>query len=615
MKNPLSEVRRIDLRQMASSGELPPEAIAAKQLNEKKVANQQKKTAEQPPLIDQEMLKEMVAQTVKTAIADLETKHAEQLQAVEEKHAAEQTELQKKHQAELDALKSEKDSTAEQLAKMQATHEASLEALKQQARTELQAVKDSLANAVAERDEQLEKAQDVFKMQGKLYPGAKGVNFNTVTTTDSDKPSGALKEYLEEMWRAPSATRSSKLAGGARIQIFDVRGLRPFMRENMKHLIPEMEKWGKNNGMFRANKSTTTGVGIPDGFLPVLSAMLRENNRSSLVFHQFVDVVMNFEKGRGDNIEVPRVPYLDPISDPDDRLLSGNGAYYDIDPGAQSMASGSVDVQLQEWGLGKNSQNQPIGLAAFTEAYSMIDLMGVLQKNLLRDYYAWEDFKIRSLLTPSSRVVYNDNNAVTTTVGDVGSGDDGTASYTFLASLEAYAKDLQIPTMPDGCYILVLPSRSVGALRVSLSGSGVFAAPTPQDVRDLMAMLNPQEAIANPEARASGYIGKLGGLHIFETNNYGVGAGAGVNTSAFGAGNTTTREGFLIGASSIGRGIGSQMEVVPSGVVPFGRAERFIWRSEEGFAALDVDPTGYNDTSAVPQQLRVIKVRTSDVAV
>lgn len=594
-------------------GELPPEAIAAKNLNEKKkMANQTKSAEAQPPVIDQEALKGLVAETVKSAIAELEEKHSAKLSEVEQKHAESLAELQAKHQAEIDSWKANEESTVEQIEALKSAHEEQLEILKSQAAEELAQVKDSLATAIAEKDSQLAKAQDVFKMQGKSNPAAKGVNFNTIVGSRSDSPDGALKDFLGELENAPVATRSSKLTG-ARVAVHDTRHLRPFIRKNYRQMVTDMESWGKQNGLFRANKSMTNGVSLPDGFLPVLSAMLRENNRSSLVFHQFVDVTMNFEKGRGDVIEVPRVPYLSPISDPDDRLLSGNGTYVDIDPGSQALNSGSVDVQLQEWGLGKDSQNQPIGITRFAEAYSMIELMNLLDKNLMRDYYSWEDAKIRSLLTPSSRIVYNDKDSVTTTPGNVGSGDNGSCTYTFLASLEGYAQDLQIPTMPDGCYILVLPALSVSALLRSMTG--IFSAATPEEVRELTAMLMPMEAIANPEFRASGYVGRVGAFHVFRTNAYGVGAGDGVFTTAFGVGNTTTREGFLIGASSMGRGIGSPMEIIPSGVVPFNRAERFIWRSEEGFAALDVDPTGYNDTSAVPQQLRVIKVRTSDIAV
>jgi hypothetical protein len=50
------------------------------------------------------------------------------------------------------------------------------------------------------------------------------------------------------------------------------------------------------------------------------------------------------------------------------------------------------------------------------------------------------------------------------------------------------------------------------------------------------------------------------------------------------------------------------MEVRFDDDTDFGRATRAIWRSEESFVQMDVDGAG--DNSAVPQQLRVIKVNT-----
>jgi hypothetical protein len=57
------------------------------------------------------------------------------------------------------------------------------------------------------------------------------------------------------------------------------------------------------------------------------------------------------------------------------------------------------------------------------------------------------------------------------------------------------------------------------------------------------------------------------------------------------------------------------MQIRQNEVTNYQRLNSYIWRSEEGFAALDVDPIGYNDTSAVPQQLRVFQIRSTDAAV
>jgi hypothetical protein len=83
-----------------------------------------------------------------------------------------------------------------------------------------------------------------------------------------------------------------------------------------------------------------------------------------------------------------------------------------------------------------------------------------------------------------------------------------------------------------------------------------------------------------------------------------------VQTETVSGGSNTTRSNYAFGADTIGRGIGTEMEIRRDTNDNFGRVGRYIWRSEEGFVAMDVDPTGYSDTSEVPQQLRVIDVRS-----
>ena len=146
----------------------------------------------------------------------------------------------------------------------------------------------------------------------------------------------------------------------------------------------------------------------------------------------------------------------------------------------------------------------------------------------------------------------------------------------------------------------------------------IWQSATPQDLEVLANMFSistGQES--GPADFAASYRGKYGNFHIFSTNAYATGAvgaagtaGEGVQTETIAAGSATTRTNYAFGANSIGRGVGTPMEIRKDTNDDFGRIGRYIWRSEEGFVAMDVDPTGYNDTSAVPQQLRVIDVRT-----
>ena len=237
----------------------------------------------------------------------------------------------------------------------------------------------------------------------------------------------------------------------------------------------------------------------------------------------------------------------------------------------------------------------------------MLDLISILNRNLLRDYYLWEDLKIRTLWEPTSRIVYNKKDNVSDTAASSG-GDKGILTRRFLASLYGYLKELAIPPYMGNKYGLVVNSTALTQLKQSYDT--LWHAATPQELQTLTEYLNPALISPGETDRISGYAGDFENFMIFETNNYGVGsAGApGVTTASHG---TTFHSSFAFGANSIGRGIGTEMQIRFDDDTDFGRASRAIWRSEESFVAMDVDPSGYNDTSSVPQQLRVIEVLTT----
>lgn len=604
--NVLKEVRRIDVRNMvANMAELPPEAIAAKTLHEKKMAQK-----DSTPVIDPEMLKSMVAETVKSALAEQNDAHAQAIADIEAKRQAEVEALATKHAQDLAEIEAKKTATESEVAALKEAMAIKESELREQAQREIESVKTALTEELKAKESQLEKAADVFKLQGAT--SEKGAMFNTTIGAKSDKPEGALREFLSIQDAASSKSSVSQLTGD-RVTTRDNREMNRFAVTNKAALIKDLEAYGKQNGLFQSNKAMTTGSGIPEGFLVALSALMRTNNRSRKVFWQFPTYQFNFAKSEGDKVDIPRSPFIPAITSSDDRLLSGNGSFIDIDPGNQAITTGSARCTLEEWGLGKNAQNQPIGIPTFTEAYSVVNLLDILRRNLLEDYYRWEDLKIRELYDPTSRIVYNDGGQITTTPGDVGTGNGGNATESFANYLFAYMDGLEIPTLPDGNFIWVMSPASIASLKASLGTRA--QATTPEQLAMLSEILLP-DGLGDTD-RVTGYVGNYCGFHIFNSNAFGVGAAgsAGVQNTTFGAGSTLTRDSYVFGAETTGRGIGSEFEIVPSNVVPFGRAERYIWRSEEGFVAMDVDPTGYSDTSAVPQQLRVIKARLCDVAV
>lgn len=440
-------------------------------------------------------------------------------------------------------------------------------------------------------------------------------NVNRITTTKSDTPSGSLKEWFEVR---EDASRVSKVdARGKQFMSYDNREVNAYAKENRKHLLKDLESWGKANGMLRGStvvKDAATIKGdVTGGFLDVLSSIMRTNNRPGFVFWQFADTVIDFGKGLGDTVKIPRAAYLPGPVHPDDRLLSSASTYTRIDSGNQSLATNVVTAELKEWGLGRNSQYPPVTLVNFVTAYSMLDLISILNRNLLRDYYLWEDLKIRSLWEPTTRVVYNKKDSVSTTA--LAATDGGTLTRRFLASLYGYMKELAIPPYMGNKYGLVVNSTALTQLKQSYDT--LWHAATPQELQTLTEFLNPALISPGETDRISGYAGDFENFMIFETNNYGIGSGGapGVLSTTINSVANTLHSSFAFGTNTIGRGIGTEMQIRFDDDTDFGRASRAIWRSEESFVAMDVDPSGYTDNTSVPQQLRVIEVQTLKTAV
>lgn len=492
----------------------------------------------------------------------------------------------------------------------------------QEARQKLEAELEKERQEKAKLQEQLAVAkqdQKVLEDLGKLAgsPITQVSNFNRIVGSKSDKPEGALKDWFtiqEQTDRVSKVTSKGKQFISANNQ-----ELNQFVKENRKQLIRDLESYAKANGLLRGSmaskNSATIASDILGGFLSVLSSIMRQNNREGYIFWQFATTVIDFAKGLGDNVKIPRAAYLPTANTPEDRLLSSGGTYTRIDSGNQNLSTGTVTAELQEWGLGRNSEYPPVTLVSFVTAYSMIDLISILNRNLMRDYFAWEDLTIRSLWTPTSRVVYNDNSAVVTSPSTITTGDNATLTRKFLAALYGYMKELKIPPFMGNKYGLAVNNTALVQLKQDYDR--LWSASTPQQLQALTEYLNPTLIAPGETDRISGYCGDFENFMIFETNSYGTGASGspGVRTETINSTSQVTRSSFAFGADSIGRGIGTEMEIRMDDDTDFGRADRCIWRSEEAFVAMDVDPTGYNDTSRVPQQLRVIEVRTTTNAI
>lgn len=532
-------------------------------------------------------------------------------------------------QASKDQLEAEiKNSVQEQIAALQA---------------QLNEAKQSAEQLSAEKAEAEKKRADleaVFNMLGQPTPvkespkeetsakNSVGCFFN-VSTPYSNTPQGAARELYEHIskntsYKVKDGDSGYSIAGHNYNQV----EIRKFLAEkstsgqtNKELVLNSMTHWGQGFGLFQGSgfngrniNAVQVAAELRGGFLDTLSTVMREENRPGFTFWQFCPAKFNFAMGMGTTIQIPRTPNKPQATDPDDRKLSGTGTWRDIDPSAQSVQTGVVNAIVEEWGLGANPAAPPFGLPRFIQAFSMIDVYQAIMNLLYYDYISWEDLKIRKLWEQASTIIYNDGGLPTTTIGDLGSGD-GTITKQFLLNLKVYLATQQVLALPDGSHILWLPAQGLAQFKDSLSD--IERILDPQSARDLSNMLNPiMLAAGQGNERISGYHGNYYGFHIFSDNNYAVGAAgtAGVINRTAASATRAFRTGFVAGADSIGMGVAQDFSIVTDDYL-FGRGDKFIWTKWAGYAALDVDPVGYNDTNPIPQQRRVFRLEMLDRAI
>ncbi|MBW4580713.1 MAG: hypothetical protein KME42_14200 [Tildeniella nuda ZEHNDER 1965/U140] len=511
-------------------------------------------------------------------------------------------------QAAIAQHKTETDSAIASIKEQSQTQIDAAKAAEQEARDKAEASEASRLNLV--------KAFNLDKLSGEQTPvtskEAGMPMVNRLTSTKSDVPIGSVKEFLELAQSLPKVVRNSQRAG--QMVSYDWRELDAYTRDNKKQMIKDMESWGKGIGLFRGSNQITTDSAtiinnIPGGFLETLSSMMRSNNRPAYVFWQFIDYQFDFAARMGSTIDIPRAAYITGPQQASDRLLSGGGVYYPIDAARQPVQTGIVPVTIKEWGLGKDSTAAPIGIPTFVEAYSMINLLDIVNRNLMHDFYAWEDQSVIEAWDDTSRVVYNNGGEVTTLASDVVATKDGTMTEDYLLSMFGYMQDLQIPTLTDGCYIGWLNSRSVTQLKKSFQT--VWQASTPEELSDLTNILNP--GVLNDTGKINGYVGNYGGFHLFTSNNWGNVSGRGLQTETIGVtAGTETRKNYFAGVNTIAKGVGMPVEIRQDSLTNFDRIHSFTWL-EHSSGCIGIDVDGAGDTSLVPQQLRVIESRNTTI--
>jgi hypothetical protein len=523
---------------------------------------------------------------------------------------------------------------AKQAVADQAAQVAELERLRQE--------NESLKAQAEQADQQMNNLQSVTGIQGRP-PAGVSQNYNPQVlaqfTSRTDYQPPRVKQLFEMIEAAPKHSKNYEghffaMPDSQAIDSFIANEIteakiaqgKPFVSVKEYPSLPlyqELEQWAKNQGMFRGPGAPVmeAGVTIADmvgGFLPTLSAMIRYTHRGAYVFWQFPNVVIDHGRNRGDTIQIARYALNAEPTNNSDWELSGGGTFVDITTDTQGTQTGVVEAVIKEYGMGKPgvNANRPYMVPNFVQMYSMLSVLESFQVNIGRNYMQFEDRYIRALWAPTSRKVYNKGNEVELTATNLVNGSDGTLTAEFLHSLYTYMAASYIPTYQDGCYGYVGTSYDIQNLRKSMTPVERDGFTSPSNASDLASIVNMLPAVTDID-RITGYRGKWGNFHIFEQNSFAMGAAGtpGVQNITTGAtvASKLMRSSYAFGANTIGRGIGMPMELrSQSGEILWNRAQKWIWISHESYTPIDVDPAGYSDTSDVPQQLRVIEVRTTD---
>jgi len=241
----------------------------------------------------------------------------------------------------------------EQLEKTFAEEKAALQAELEAAKQSAEQASEAATKAAQEKEvlagvfNTLGYTEPVQPSEAKQKEMVASANVNLYTAPSSDKPFGAVKDALDILDSSPCAVKTTP--GGNQYIYADQTLLERFVKENKQSVLRDLEAWGKKNGLLRGGrgvqsyaqtKASTTIGDIPGGFLDVLSAVMRTENRGRFVMWQFPTTVHQFDRGAGTQAQIPRSPYIPAPVNSAQRTLSGGGVYRQIDSGNQNVQTG-----------------------------------------------------------------------------------------------------------------------------------------------------------------------------------------------------------------------------------------------------------------------------------
>ena len=469
------------------------------------------------------------------------------------------------------------------------------------------------------------------------------VNYNTLPL--SGEPKGAASDFIDILNNSAYTPRQKFInpADGSVQESIDTRHLQLFLLQHRDHVQRDMERYAKGHGLLRGADASLAGNtsgaagSIPDGFLPYLSAEMRLTHHAKFVWWQFANFGIQLGQQPGQTVLVPKFELLDDATSEADFTLDTATSSANISTDNQALIANTVPVEIKGYGLGlgNNVNTRPVAIPEFIMATSMLELVTALNTNLTHNYNSFEDLLIRTYyreaLYRAENIWYNNQSEVTNDSTAIVAGADGTMTEEFATNLSAQMDDDDIPALEDGCRIGVLATKAAAQFKLSLGDK--IQVPTEAQLEEMTNILihsYPGATIDRPVQ----YMGKYCGFHMYQnmssskgnTGREGVYAGdalpsgagaldaAPPNVTAIGTAapaDSVLRDSYFFGPGAVGKGSSMPMELRQDDANQFGTKMRFIWRSIEGYASIDVSSLN-NAGTARTQQDRVYVARTSD---
>lgn len=471
--------------------------------------------------------------------------------------------------------------------------EDALDAEKKQKATLTQVFNDFGFSAPTDSDSRIQSYIAPMTMRGGISGRDAAKEFNRIL--DNDTPSVVVANPVT----------------GAVYTHKDTRALNRFIRKHRDAVREGLEELMRKEGYLRGGKysgsdASTTIADVPPAFLTYLSSVIRMEHSAQFILWQFPNRRVAAGIPPGQTTLVPRVRHLQTAT---------SSSAWELTPGIpttterQPIQSDGISLLIKEYGMGKDANMKPVSVPDLIMSYSLLDLESVMNQRIGYNYHTFEDVALLETWLATTVVAYNKNGNVALTAGDLIATDGGQMTVAFLGSLFSYMASQKIPPYADGCYGLAVPPTHIAQLNKDMQVQRRYFDAS--SVEDLTSMLF--KATQNDDlGRVSGYIGKISGFHIFQGNSFstGIAGTAGVQSETIATAPTVTRSGFAFGADSVGWATAMPMEIRRDPQTNFDRMNDFIWKSHEGWAALDVDPA-----INAAQQLRVIEVRMTDTEI